>query len=82
MGVIELVLALPGFAELTPLSKYKETIKSQPLVQSIERVNGFLSPFWTKIEYAFKTISELLNKTYAFFLERKFAMIKVIGQGG
>lgn len=75
MGVIELVLALPGFAELTPLSKYKETIKSQPLVQTIERVNGFLSPVWTKIESAFKTISELLNKTYAFLLERKFDLL-------
>jgi hypothetical protein len=75
LGVVELVIAVPGFAELTPIAKWKDTIKTQPLVQTLDKVNGILSPFWRKIEDSFKTINKTLNDMYIFFTDRKFELL-------
>ena len=75
LGVIELVLAVPGFAELTPVAKWKDTIVNQPLVQSIDKVNSIFTPFWRKIEDHFKTINKSLNDMFVFFSERNFDLL-------
>lgn len=75
LGVIELVLAVPGFAELTPVAKWKDTIVNQPLVQTIDKVNSIFTPFWRQIEDYFKTINKSLNYMFVFFSERNFDLL-------
>lgn len=75
LGVIELVLAVPGFAELTPVAKWKDTVVNQPVVQSIDKINNIFTPFWRKIEDYFKTINKSLNDMLVFFLEINFDLL-------
>jgi hypothetical protein len=75
LGVIELVLAVPGFAELTPVAKWKDTIVNQPVVHSIDKINNIFTPFWRKIEDYFKTINKSLNDMLVFFLEINFDLL-------
>lgn len=75
LGVIELVLAVPGFAELTPVAKWKDTVVNQPVVQSIDKINSIFTPFWRKIEDHFKTINKSLNDMFVFFSERNFDLL-------
>ena len=75
LGVIELVLAVPGFAELTPVAKWKDTVVNQPVVQSIDKINSIFTPFWRKIEDYFKTINKSLNDMFVFFSEINFDLL-------
>lgn len=75
LGVIELVLAVPGFAELTLVAKWKDTVVNQPVVQSIDKINSIFTPFWRKIEDHFKTINKSLNDMFVFFSERNFDLL-------
>jgi len=75
LGVVDLVLAIPGITELSVLAKWRNTLKTLPAVESIGKVNNMLSPFWTKIDSTYKTASSTLNKIYNFLLERKLDLL-------
>jgi hypothetical protein len=75
LGVVDLVLAIPGITELSALSKWRNTLRTLPAVETIGKVNSMLTPFWTKIDSTYKTASSTLNKIYNFLLERKLDLL-------
>ena len=75
LGVIELLLAIPGIAETGLVSKWKESVQNVPLVQTIKGIDNFLKPFWTKIDANFKSASNTLTKINEFLEDQNLGLL-------
>jgi hypothetical protein len=75
LGIVELVLAIPGLSELKFLDRWKDFIKKSPITQTIEKLSKSMSPFWSKIRTYFLQAIASLRKLDDFLVKQQFEFL-------
>ena len=78
LGIVELVLAIPGLSELKFLDKWKDFIKKSPINQTIEKLTKPMLPFWTKIRAYFLQAIASLRKLDDFLVKQQFEFLSKV----
>lgn len=75
LGIVELVLAIPGLSELKWLDKWKDTIKNSPIVKTIEMLSKPLANWWSKIRTYFLQAISSLRKLDDFLIKQNLQFL-------
>jgi len=75
LGVVELVLAIPGLSKLKWLDKWKDTIKNSPIVKTIEMLSKPLANWWSKIRTYFLQAISSLRKLDDFLIKQNLQFL-------
>jgi len=78
LGIVELVLAIPGLSELKFLDKWKDFIKKSPITQTIEKLTKPMLPFWAKIRAYFLQAIASLRKLDDFLVKQQFEFLSKV----
>ena len=75
LGVVELVLAIPGLSKLRWLDRWKNTIKNSPITQTIEKLSKHLTPLLGKIRTYFLQAISSLRKLDDFLIKQNLQFL-------
>ena len=75
LGVVELVLAIPGLSKLRWLDRWKNTIKNSPITQTIEKLTKHLTPLLGKIRTYFLQAISSLRKLDDFLIKQNLQFL-------